>query len=86
MCSTELHIIKTHSFKMPPTSFGGSLSVNSSNNIHVQPTNTLDFPDLDQAFVKVRAWFGLYQVFNNIVLDSVRRQILLSIISKYYSR
>merc|ERR1719394_1928108 len=55
LCSTELHIdiIKTHSFKMPPTSFGGSLLVNSSKNVHVQPTNTLDFPDLDQAFVKI---------------------------------
>ena len=50
-CSSDTKVLQEHSLKVP--SFGGSLWVKFPNNVHVQPTNTMDFPNLDQAFVKV---------------------------------
>ena len=45
------HVLHSQSFNVP--SFGGSLWIKSHYNVHVQPTNTMDYPNLDQAFVKV---------------------------------
>jgi len=50
-CSSSSKILQEHSLKVP--SFGGSLWVKSSHNVQVCPTNTMDYPNLDQAFVKV---------------------------------
>ena len=50
-CSGKAAVLQTHSLKVP--SFGGSLWVKCPYKVHVQPTNTMDYPDLDQAFVKV---------------------------------
>ena len=48
-CSSQ--VLQEHSLKVP--SFGGSLWIKSNYNVHVLPTNTMDYPNLDQAFVKV---------------------------------
>ena len=50
-CSSDIKVLKEHSLQVP--SFGGSLWVKFPNNVHVQPTNTMDYPNLDQAFVRV---------------------------------
>ena len=50
-CSSDTKVLKEHSLQVP--SFGGSLWVKFPNNVHVQPTNTMDYPNLDQAFVRV---------------------------------
>ena len=49
LCSAQ--VLHTHSLNVP--SFGGSVWIKSPYKVHVQPTNTMDYPNLDQAFVKV---------------------------------
>lgn len=49
--SAKTNILYHHSLTVP--SFGGSLLVKSPYQVNIKPTNTMDYPNLDQAFVKV---------------------------------
>ena len=73
-CSSSSKILQEHSLKVP--SFGGSLWVKSSYNVQVCPTNTMDYPNLDQAFVKV-----CISLFESIKILQSRHGHLFSIIN-----
>ena len=49
--STKTNILYHHSLTVP--SFGGSLLVKSPYQVNIKPTNTMDYPNLDRAFIKV---------------------------------
>ena len=49
-CSTNTNILQHHSLTVP--TFGGSLLVKSPYQVNIKPTNTMDYPNLDQAFIK----------------------------------
>ena len=50
-CSTNANILHHYSLTVP--SFGGSLLVKSPYQVNIKPTNTMEYPNLDQAFIKV---------------------------------
>jgi len=72
-CSSHVNVLEEHSLKVP--SFGGTLWVKFPYNVHVQPTNTMDFPNLDQAFLKVLSSDGQSDVKLNIVQDGLKLSI-----------
>ena len=57
-CSTKANILHHYSLTVP--SFGGSLLVKSPYQVNIKPTNTMDYPNLDQAFIKVNIKFNVY--------------------------
>lgn len=59
-CSTKANILHQYSLAVP--SFGGSLSVKSPYQVNIKPTNTMDYPNLDQAFIKVNIKSPMYIV------------------------
>ena len=60
LCSAQ--VLHSHSLNVP--SFGGSVWIKSPYKVHVQPTNTMDYPNLDQAFVKVKQMIVHYPLLS----------------------